>query len=150
MTVDLRCWRGAKAGDFTSVWRLSPSFAPFLHLSCIPDIDTGASELIADGKIKLISGPQITRFTENAIVFNDGSEVQADVVVFATGCVPSSSCLTLTESWATLEGWGTPGSTSNEFVAMRFSRKASRSGASIRRERSMAHGVIWVSRVYGT
>jgi len=48
-------------------------------------LDTGGSQLIADGKIKLKSGPQIERFTEHAILFDDGSELQADVVVFATG-----------------------------------------------------------------
>jgi NAD(P)H-nitrite reductase large subunit len=52
-------------------------------VSCI---DTGTSQLIADGKIKLKSGPQIERFTDDAIRFDDGSELEADVVVFATGC----------------------------------------------------------------
>jgi hypothetical protein len=45
----------------------------------------GASRLIADGKIKLISGTPIKNFTASSVVFEDGSEVQADVVVFATG-----------------------------------------------------------------
>jgi hypothetical protein len=52
---------------------------------CALCTDTGGSQLIADGKIKLKSGPQIERFTEHAIVFDDGSELPADVVVFATG-----------------------------------------------------------------
>jgi cation diffusion facilitator CzcD-associated flavoprotein CzcO len=47
--------------------------------------ETGASQLIVDGKIKLKSGPQIEKFTEHAIQFDDGSELEADVVVFATG-----------------------------------------------------------------
>ncbi|KAF8893478.1 hypothetical protein BD779DRAFT_1759690 [Infundibulicybe gibba] len=47
--------------------------------------DTGASGLIADGKIKLKSKSQIESFTENGIKFDDGSELQVDVVVFATG-----------------------------------------------------------------
>ena len=55
----------------------------------MPYTDTGGSQLIADGKIKLKSGPQIQRFTEHAILFDDGSELQADVVVFATGCASS-------------------------------------------------------------
>jgi NAD(P)H-nitrite reductase large subunit len=42
-----------------------------------------------DGKIKLKSGPQIERFAEHAIRFDDGSELEADVVVFATGCAAS-------------------------------------------------------------
>ncbi|KAF8069230.1 hypothetical protein FPV67DRAFT_1669244 [Lyophyllum atratum] len=48
-------------------------------------LDTGASKLIADGKIKLKNGSPIARFNEKGIVFEDGSELEADVVVFATG-----------------------------------------------------------------
>ncbi|KAG6810447.1 hypothetical protein H0H92_011820 [Tricholoma furcatifolium] len=48
-------------------------------------LDTGASQLIADGKIKLKNGTLIERFTETGIKFEDGSELPADVVVFATG-----------------------------------------------------------------
>ena len=46
-------------------------------------IDVGASELVADGSIKLKHG-QAENFTENGIVV-DGEEIPADVVVFATG-----------------------------------------------------------------
>lgn len=48
-------------------------------------IDVGASELIADGRIKLRSGVEITRLTETSVVLNDGSEIAADLVVYATG-----------------------------------------------------------------
>ncbi|MEL6103335.1 MAG: NAD(P)/FAD-dependent oxidoreductase [Pseudomonadota bacterium] len=47
-------------------------------------IDVGASELVADGKIKLAHG-QAVRFTENTLVLEDGTELPADLVVFATG-----------------------------------------------------------------
>lgn len=47
-------------------------------------IDVGASELVADGKIKLAHG-QADRFTETGIVLSDGTELPADLVVFATG-----------------------------------------------------------------
>ena len=47
--------------------------------------DTGASKLIGEGKIKLKSCSQISHFAERAIVFENGSELEADVVVFATG-----------------------------------------------------------------
>ena len=47
-------------------------------------IDVGASELVADGKIKLAHG-QADHFTENALVLADGTELAADLVVFATG-----------------------------------------------------------------
>ncbi|KAL1746643.1 hypothetical protein HDZ31DRAFT_81031 [Schizophyllum fasciatum] len=48
-------------------------------------LDVGASQLIIDGKIKLKSGPQIESFTPTGLKFDDGSELPADVVVFATG-----------------------------------------------------------------
>ncbi|KAG6860939.1 hypothetical protein C0995_005769 [Termitomyces sp. Mi166 len=47
--------------------------------------DTGASQLIADGKIKLKTGSLLESFTETGLKFEDGSELPADVVVFATG-----------------------------------------------------------------
>ena len=48
-------------------------------------IDTGASQLIADGKIKLKTDSVIKSFTESSIVFENGTELAADVVIFATG-----------------------------------------------------------------
>ena len=47
-------------------------------------IDVGASELVADGKIKLAHG-QADRFIEGALVLADGTELPADLVIFATG-----------------------------------------------------------------
>ena len=47
-------------------------------------IDVGASELIASGDIKLVNG-QVKELTENALVLEDGTEIPADVVVYATG-----------------------------------------------------------------
>jgi NADH dehydrogenase FAD-containing subunit len=52
-------------------------------------LDTGASKLIADGKIKLKTDSIIKSFTETSIVFENGTELAADVVVFATGWVVS-------------------------------------------------------------
>jgi putative flavoprotein involved in K+ transport len=48
-------------------------------------IDVGASELVADGKIKLKSRVQVERINERSISFSDGSELPADLIVFATG-----------------------------------------------------------------
>ncbi len=48
-------------------------------------IDVGASELIADGRIKLKSGVEIERLTEDSVILNDGTELKADLVVYATG-----------------------------------------------------------------
>ncbi|OYO03024.1 putative flavoprotein involved in K+ transport [Propionibacteriaceae bacterium ES.041] len=47
-------------------------------------IDVGAADLVADGQVKLAHG-QVTEFTENGVRFDDGTELPADVVVFATG-----------------------------------------------------------------
>lgn len=47
-------------------------------------IDVGASELVADGKIKLAHG-QVTGFTADGVTLEDGTELPADLVVFATG-----------------------------------------------------------------
>ncbi|MCQ4121856.1 NAD(P)/FAD-dependent oxidoreductase [Rhodococcus tibetensis] len=47
-------------------------------------IDVGASELVADGSIHLASG-QVDRLTETAVVLTDGTELPADLVVYATG-----------------------------------------------------------------
>lgn len=48
-------------------------------------IDVGASQLIIDGKIKLESGSQVEKLTKNSVVLEDGRELPADVVIYATG-----------------------------------------------------------------
>ncbi|ART68767.1 FAD-dependent oxidoreductase [Mycobacterium dioxanotrophicus] len=47
-------------------------------------IDVGASDLIADGSVKLAHG-QVDRLTEDSVILADGTELPADVVVYATG-----------------------------------------------------------------
>ncbi|MUM34267.1 NAD(P)/FAD-dependent oxidoreductase [Mycolicibacterium sp. CBMA 361] len=47
-------------------------------------IDVGACELVADGSIKLAHG-QVSHLTADAVVLADGTELPADVVVYATG-----------------------------------------------------------------
>ncbi|KAH9931321.1 uncharacterized protein B0H18DRAFT_991152 [Fomitopsis serialis] len=48
-------------------------------------LDVGASQKIVDGKIKLKNDSVIERFTETGIKFEDGSELDADVIIYATG-----------------------------------------------------------------
>jgi hypothetical protein len=48
-------------------------------------IDVGASELIADGSIKLRSGVRVEALGEHTVLLSDGSELPADVVAYATG-----------------------------------------------------------------
>ncbi|KAH9463562.1 hypothetical protein MJO29_008189 [Puccinia striiformis f. sp. tritici] len=48
-------------------------------------IDVGCSALIASKKIKIKQGQEVTRLTEQGLQFEDGEEIHADVIVFATG-----------------------------------------------------------------
>ena len=48
-------------------------------------IDVGASELIADGRIKLHSGVNIEQINEDSVVLTDGTVLPADLIVYATG-----------------------------------------------------------------
>ena len=48
-------------------------------------LDVGASELVADGRIRLLSGVKADHFTEQALVLSDGRQLSADLVVYATG-----------------------------------------------------------------
>lgn len=48
-------------------------------------VDFGASELVADGRVKLKSGVGVECIEEHSIIFTDGSELPADLIVFATG-----------------------------------------------------------------
>jgi putative flavoprotein involved in K+ transport len=47
-------------------------------------IDVGASELVANGDIKLQRGT-VDHLTEDSVVMADGTELRADLVVYATG-----------------------------------------------------------------
>ena len=51
-------------------------------------IDVGASELVADGKIKLKSGVGIAQIKPDSVVLSDGIELPADLIVYATGYGP--------------------------------------------------------------
>ncbi len=48
-------------------------------------IDVGASELIANGSVKLKSNLNIKEIKPNSVVLTDGSELPADAIVLATG-----------------------------------------------------------------
>ncbi|WP_026918181.1 NAD(P)-binding domain-containing protein [Gordonia shandongensis] len=47
-------------------------------------IDVGACDLVADGTIKLAKGG-VDHLTERSVVLSDGTELPADVIVYATG-----------------------------------------------------------------
>ena len=48
-------------------------------------IDVGASDLVANGSIKLRSGVTIESIKPHSVVLSDGSELPADLIVYATG-----------------------------------------------------------------
>ena len=47
-------------------------------------IDIGASQMVIDGKIKLARG-QITEVVPEGIILDDGTSLEADLIVYATG-----------------------------------------------------------------
>lgn len=49
------------------------------------NIDTGTCQLVIDKKIKLKNDSRIAEIKENSLKFENGSEVPADVIIFATG-----------------------------------------------------------------
>jgi putative flavoprotein involved in K+ transport len=49
-------------------------------------IDIGASQLVADGRIRLKQGVELAAVRDGrTVVFSDGSELEADLILFATG-----------------------------------------------------------------
>lgn len=48
-------------------------------------IDVGASELVASGEIKLRSGVDVACINRHSVSLSDGSELPADLIVYATG-----------------------------------------------------------------
>jgi putative flavoprotein involved in K+ transport len=48
-------------------------------------IDVGASELVANGSIRLRSGVNVRQIKPRSVVLDDGSELEADLLVYATG-----------------------------------------------------------------
>ncbi|KDQ15004.1 hypothetical protein BOTBODRAFT_32004 [Botryobasidium botryosum FD-172 SS1] len=48
-------------------------------------IDVGAASLIIDGKIKIKQGQEVHHLEENAAIFPDGSRLDADAIILATG-----------------------------------------------------------------
>jgi putative flavoprotein involved in K+ transport len=48
-------------------------------------IDVGASDMIIDGRITLHSAVSVQEMTETGLILSDGTELEADLIVFATG-----------------------------------------------------------------
>ena len=56
-------------------------------------IDVGASELVANGSVKLKSPVHIERINPRSVTLTDGTELPADLIVYATGYGPMNSWL---------------------------------------------------------
>ena len=83
---DAAFYEGLEKAGFRLDWGDDGSglFMKYLRRGSGYYIDVGASQLIIDGKVKLAHG-QVDRFTEDAVVLEDGTELRADLVVLATG-----------------------------------------------------------------
>ncbi len=83
---DADFYAGLEKAGFQLDWGADGSglFMKYLRRGSGYYIDIGASQLIIDGKIKLKSG-QVSEITEDSVIFDDGSELPADVIVYATG-----------------------------------------------------------------
>ena len=75
-----------EAAGFQLDWGADGSglFMKYLRRGSGYYIDVGACDLVADGRIKLAHG-QVDHLTAGAVVLADGTELPADVVVYATG-----------------------------------------------------------------
>ena len=84
--VDREFYNDLEKAGFRLDWGSDGSglFMKYLRRGSGYYIDVGASQLIIDGKIKLRAG-QVEEITETGVKMDDGAEVPADVIVYATG-----------------------------------------------------------------
>ncbi|MEO1318132.1 MAG: NAD(P)/FAD-dependent oxidoreductase, partial [Pseudomonadota bacterium] len=79
-------YEGLEKAGFQHDWGADGSglFMKYLRRGSGYYIDVGASQLVIDGKIKLAHG-DVREITENAVVLADGTELEAALIVYATG-----------------------------------------------------------------
>ena len=85
--VDADFYKGLKKAGFLLDFGEDGSglFMKYLRRGSGYYIDVGASQLIIDGKIKLKSGVNIDHINEDSVTLTDGTELPADLIVYATG-----------------------------------------------------------------
>ncbi|KAJ7790745.1 FAD/NAD(P)-binding domain-containing protein [Mycena olivaceomarginata] len=83
-----------KAG-FKLTWELTPGDGEVGLIGFFFDrtasgtlLDMGCGQLIMEGKVKVKQGVEIEKLESDGMVFKDGSRIQADVIVLATGYEP--------------------------------------------------------------
>ncbi|TIW49839.1 MAG: NAD(P)/FAD-dependent oxidoreductase [Mesorhizobium sp.] len=91
---DAAFYEGLERAGFMLDWGDDGSglFMKYLRRGSGYYIDIGASQLIIDGAVKLKSGVDVTEIKEHSVLLSDGTELSADVVVYATG-------------YASMNGW---------------------------------------------
>ena len=84
--VDAEFYAGLEKAGFQLDWGADGSglFMKYLRRGSGYYIDVGASQLIIDGKIKLAHG-QVTEIVEDGVILDDGTKLEADLIVYATG-----------------------------------------------------------------
>ena len=83
---DAAFYDGLERAGFWHDWGVDGSglFMKYLRRGSGYYIDIGASQLIIDGQIKLKRG-QVAAITETGVKLEDGTELPADLIVYATG-----------------------------------------------------------------
>jgi len=83
---DAEFYAGLEKAGFELDWGDDGSglFMKYLRRGSGYYIDVGASQLIIDGEVKLVKG-QVDHFEDDAVVLSDGTRLEADLVVMATG-----------------------------------------------------------------
>lgn len=84
--VDAEFYAGLEKAGFWLDWGADGSglFMKYLRRGSGYYIDVGASQLIIDGKIKLAHG-NVKEIVPDGVVLEDGTKLEADVIVYATG-----------------------------------------------------------------
>ncbi|MER9135549.1 NAD(P)/FAD-dependent oxidoreductase [Mesorhizobium sp. M0830] len=84
---DAAFYEGLKNAGFMLDWGDDESglFMKYLRRGSGYYIDVGASQLIIDGSIKLKSGVDVEEIKQHSVLLSDGSELPADLIVYATG-----------------------------------------------------------------
>jgi len=83
---DAEFYAGLERAGFWHDWGPDGSglFMKYLRRGSGYYIDVGASQLVIDGKIKVKRG-QVAEITEKGVKLDDGTELPADLIVYATG-----------------------------------------------------------------
>ncbi|RWC55461.1 NAD(P)/FAD-dependent oxidoreductase [Mesorhizobium sp.] len=83
---DAAFYKGLEKAGFMLDWGDDESglFMKYLRRGSGYYIDVGASQLVIDGSIKLKSG-EVEEIKQRSVLLSDGSELPADLIVYATG-----------------------------------------------------------------